>query len=100
MDEPANGERAATNGNCQYMSLRVSGSGGGQWHLVTEHGDLVSAGLGLRNGNDPACYLTSNTFTSLVNGDLSCESAINSGKLIVAGSTAWEVARLFRGLVH
>ena len=86
------------NGDRSYVSLRVSGSGGGQWHLVLSHGQLVAAGTGLRGGDGATCHLTSDTFTELIDGRMSCEAAINAGKLVVAGGSVQpcEIARLFR----
>ena len=84
----------------RYVSLGVSGSGGGQWHLVVDRGRLIGAGRGLVNGGGPTCYMTSATFAGLSRGDLSLEDSINAGRLVVAGNSVRpvELARLFRDL--
>jgi hypothetical protein len=93
-------EGRSTNGEHRHLGLRVSGSGGGQWHLVVDHGQLVAARTGLRRGDGATCHLTSRTFSQLVSGRLSCETAINAGKLVVTGSSVHpcEIERLFRDI--
>jgi len=95
-DRPAAGESAAF----RYVSLGVSGGGGGQWHLVVDRGRLVGAGRGLHGGGGPTCYLTSATFAGLTRGDLSLEDSINAGRLVVTGNSVRpvELSRLFRDL--
>ncbi len=95
-DRPAAGSQAAL----RYVSLGVSGGGGGQWHLVVDGSRLVGAGRGLHNGGGPTCYLTSATFSGLTRGDLSLEDSINTGRLVVTGNSVRpaELARLFRDL--
>ncbi len=95
-NRPAAGSSAAL----RYVSLGVSGGGGGQWHLVVDRGRLVGAGRGLRSGGGPTCYLTSATFASLTRGELSLEDSINAGRLVVTGNSVRpvELARLFRDL--
>src|SRR5690606_34853164 len=86
------------NGDRRYISLRVSGSGGGQWHMIVDHGQLVGVGAGLRNGDSPTCYLNSDTFHRITCGQLTWESALQSGRLFTAGSSPSpeEIARCFQ----
>ena len=86
------------NGERRYISLRVSGSGGGQWHMIVDHGQLVGVGAGLRNGDSPTCYLNSDTFHRITCGQLTWESALQSGRLFTAGSSPSpeEIARCFQ----
>ena len=81
----------------RYISLNVSGPGGGQWHLATQRGRLVGVGLGLQNGASPTCYFTSATFAALRGGRLTFEDSINSGRLVVTGNSlsSCELERLF-----
>lgn len=85
----------------RYVSLQVSGRGGGQWHLVIDRGRLVGAGVGVRNGSSPTCYLTSDTFAGLARGRLKFEDSIHSGRLVVAGNSVHpsELARLLGDLM-
>ena len=64
-DRPAAGNPA----RLRYVSLGVSGGGGGQWHLVVDGGRLVGAGRGMRSGGGSTCYLTSATFAGLAHGE-------------------------------
>ena len=93
-------EGSYTNGGHRQLGLRVSGSGGGQWQLVVNHGRLVAAEAGRLRGDGATCHLTSNTFSQLVSGRLSCETAINAGKLVVTGNAVHpcEIERLFRNI--
>ncbi|MEX0793783.1 MAG: SDR family oxidoreductase [Pirellulaceae bacterium] len=75
----------SANGERRYVSLRVSGSGGGQWHMILDHGQLVGVATGLRNGDGPTCYLNSDTFHRITHGQLTWESALRSGRLFTAG---------------
>jgi thioester reductase-like protein len=95
-DRPQPGSAAAL----RYVSLKISGSGGGQWHLVVDRDRLIGAGRGLISGDGPTCYLTSATFAGLSRGKLSLEDSINAGRLVVAGNSVRpvELARLFRDL--
>jgi hypothetical protein len=83
------------------LSLQVSGQGGGQWHLLIDRGRLVGAGVGVRNGSSPTCYLTSATFARLARGELKLEDSINGGRLVVAGNSVHpsELARLLGDLM-
>lgn len=85
------------NGDRRYVSLRVSGSGGGQWHMILDHGQFVGVASGLRNGDSPTCYLNSDTFHRLTRGELTWESALRSGRLFTAGDStpAEEIAQCF-----
>ncbi len=89
-----------TNGRHRHFDLRVSGSGGGQWQLIVHHGRLVAAQAGLQHGAGTMCHLTSKTFSQLVTGRLSCETAINVGKLVVTGNSIHpcEIECLFRDI--
>lgn len=89
------------NRDLKFLSLRVSGKGGGQWHLVIDRGRLVGAGVGLRNGSSPTCYLNSNTFARLSRGKAQLDESISSGKLVVAGSSVHpsELAEVFAELM-
>jgi hypothetical protein len=93
--------RWKSTGGLKYVSLQVTGRGGGQWHLVLNQGKLVAAGVGLRSEGGPTCYLTSATFAQLAQGGLSWEESINRGRLVVAGNSVHptELARAFRRLV-
>lgn len=84
----------------RYVSLQISGSGGGQWHMIVDHGRLVGVGAGLQNGDSPTCYLNSDTFTRLTRGELSWESALQSGRLVTTGHAASseQLARCFHDL--
>jgi len=81
-----------------YVSLRVSGNGGGQWHMILDHGRLVGVGSGLKNGDSATCYLNSDTFHRITRGQLSWESALQSGRLFTAGNatSSEEIARCFQ----
>lgn len=97
----AAGNRRGRAADERYVSLQVSGRGGGQWHLVIDRGRLVGAGVGVRNGSSPTCYLTSDTFAGLARGRLKFEDSINSGRLVVAGNSVHpsELARLLGDLM-
>jgi hypothetical protein len=88
-------------GQSQFVSLQVSGQGGGQWHLAVDRGRLVGAGVGLRNGSSPTCYLTSATFARLARGELTIEDSIHRGRLVVAGAAlpTGELARVLTDLL-
>ncbi len=90
-------QQALASRNFRYVSLRVSGNGGGQWHLILEDGRFVGAGTGLQNGDSTACYLNSDTFNRLTRGELTWDSALRSGRLVTTGSTTSteEIARCF-----
>jgi hypothetical protein len=87
-------------GPLRYVSLHVSGPGGGQWHLVVDQERLVGAGVGLQNGNGLTCYLTSDTFAQLTRGDTTLEDSIRAGLVVLAGNSVLpsELARLFGAL--
>ncbi|EAQ79142.1 SDR family oxidoreductase [Blastopirellula marina] len=84
----------------RYVSLQICGSGGGQWHMIVDHGRLVGVGAGLQNGDSPTCYLNSDTFTRLTRGELSWETALQSGRLVTTGHAASseQLARCFHDL--
>ncbi len=84
----------------RYVSLRVSGNGGGQWHMIVDQGQLVGVGAGLMNGDSPTCYLNSDTFHRLTQGQLSWEDALQSGRLFTAGSamSPEEIAHCFHDI--
>lgn len=90
---PTNG-----NGHRRFVSLRVSGNGGGQWHMIVDHGHLVGVGSGLKNGESPTCYLNSDTFHRITQGQLSWDEALQSGRLFTTGSalSLEEIARCFQ----
>lgn len=96
----ANGETPPGNGRLRYVSLHVSGPGGGQWHLVVDQGKLVQAGLGLRNEPGLTCYLTSTTFAELARGTITLEDSISTGQLVVSGNSVHpsELAKFFGAL--
>jgi len=81
------------------LGLRVSGRGGGQWQLTFARGQLISAEPGLPTSL-PFCALTTDTFARLLAGQERCETALESGRLIVAGKRlrSVELSRLFRDL--
>lgn len=85
-----------------YLSMRVSGSGGGQWHLMIRQGEIVGAGNGLRNGDATTCCLTSDTLSQLAQGEISWDAALNTGRLVVTGDSVppRHVARFLRDLVQ
>ncbi|TWT34287.1 SDR family oxidoreductase [Blastopirellula retiformator] len=84
----------------RYVSLQICGSGGGQWHMIVDHGRVVGVGAGLQDGDSPTCYLNSDTFTRLTRGELSWESALQSGRLVTTGNAASsdQLARCFHDL--
>jgi thioester reductase-like protein len=88
------------NSRLRYVSLHVSGPGGGQWHLVVDQERLVGAGLGLKHGAGLTCYLTSATFAELTRGKITLEESINSGQLVIAGNSVHpsELARFLGDL--
>ncbi len=90
-----------TGGNVRYVSLAVSGQGGGQWHLLSDQGRLVGVGVGVQNGSSPTCYMTSATLARMARGELKLEDSINSGRLVVAGNSVHpsELARLLGDLM-
>ena len=90
--------QAEGNGQRRFVSLRVSGNGGGQWHMVVDHGQLVGVGSGLKNGDSPTCYLNSDTFHRITQGQLSWDEALQSGRLFTTGSamSTEEIARCFQ----
>jgi thioester reductase-like protein len=85
----------------RYVSLQVSGRGGGQWHLVADSRRLVAARPGSLNGDGTTCYLTSTTFAELAGRRLTFTESIDSGRLVVAGNSVRtsEVARIFQDLL-
>ncbi|MFI4874333.1 MAG: SDR family oxidoreductase, partial [Blastopirellula sp. JB062] len=87
-------------GDRRYVSLQISGSGGGQWHMILDQGRLVGVGSGLQNGDSPTCYLNSDTFTRLTLGELSWETAMRSGRLVTTGhaESSEQLARCFQEL--
>jgi thioester reductase-like protein len=93
---------SAPDASQDYLSLRVSGSGGGQWHLVIRQGQLVAAGQGLRNGDGTTCCLTSDTLSQLAHGQLTWDTALHTGRLVVTGDSVppRQAARFFRDLVQ
>ena len=86
----------------RYVSLRVSGPGGGQWHLAVEQGRIVHAGKGLSSGPGPTCHLTSETFAELARGAITLEDSIRTGRVTVAGNSVpgAELARCFHELAE
>jgi hypothetical protein len=92
----------ATNGNghYQYVNLQIVGRGGGQWHLLLDHGALVAAHMGLRDEPTPTCHLTSTTFSQLARGELTFQDSIDSARLVVAGNSVHprDLARAFRDI--
>ncbi|MBI1246286.1 NAD-dependent epimerase/dehydratase family protein [bacterium] len=84
----------------RYVSLRVSGNGGGQWHMILNQGQLVGVGSGLKNGDSPICYMNSDTFHRITHGQLSWEAALQSGRLFTAGNATSpeEIAHCFHQL--
>ena len=93
-----NRDQALSGSRC--VSLRVSGKGGGQYHLLVDRGQIVGAGRGVRVGGGPTCYLTSATFAALARGNLSLDDSINTGRLVVTGNSVGsaELARVFHDL--
>jgi thioester reductase-like protein len=83
------------NGNSKYLSLLVSGQGGGQWHVVIDQGKVVGAGVGQHNGS-PTCYMTSDTFARLSRGEWTFQDSLKHGRLLIAGNAMHpsEVARV------
>jgi len=80
------------------VNLRVSGNGGGQWHMILNDGRLVGVGSGLQNGDTATCYLNSDTFHRITRGQLPWEAALQSGRLFTAGiaTSSEEIARCFQ----
>jgi hypothetical protein len=97
-----NGSHDAANGNghYQYLNLQIVGRGGGQWHLLLDHGALVAARPGLRDDSTPTCHLTSTTFSQLARGELTFQDSIDSARLVVAGRSVHlgQLARVFRDI--
>jgi thioester reductase-like protein len=86
----------------RYVSLRISGSGGGQWHLIIDDDRLIAALPGLCNGDGTVCHLTSDTFSQLACGRLTWQSAVDTGRLVVAGKAVAPrlVAQCLRDLIN
>jgi len=68
------------------LGLEVSGSGGGQWHLLVRGGDPLAAGRGIHPGCSAIYYLNSHTLASLARGDLSVQQAIFTGRVVLEGN--------------
>jgi thioester reductase-like protein len=94
-------ELSGLNGHSRYVSLMVSGRGGGQWHLVIDRGRLVGAKNGIKQDSGTVCYLTSDTFSRIVRGNESLENFIHAGQFVVTGNSvrACELEQCFRDLV-
>ncbi len=90
----------AADGRLRYVSLHVSGPGGGQWHLVMDQQRVVGAGVGLQNGNGLTCYLTAATLAELTRGNATLEDSIRRGQVVLAGNSVHpsELARAFADL--
>lgn len=68
------------------LGLQITGSGGGDWHLLLRDGELVGADVGC----DPQCTaiyrVDSQTFALLASGKETASEAIKSGRLVVEGN--------------
>lgn len=76
-----------TNGNTAPVALQVTGAGGGQWQLHVSGGRVTSAEPGLPAPVAAGFHLSAATFGSLASGELSIDESINSGRLVVQGTT-------------
>lgn len=70
----------------QYVGLQVTGSGGGQYHLVLENGRVVAADQGVPDQCTAVYHLDSDTFASLANGQRTAEDALAAGDVVIQGN--------------
>jgi len=67
------------------VALQVNGCGGGQWQLRVQDGALLSIEPGLAAKANTGYYLNSETFASLVRGELTVPQSVNAGRVMVEG---------------
>ena len=98
----AGAEPAAANGSPAIsVGLEVSGAFGGHWHLLVQAEKVVAVEPGLSAADRWRYYLNSESFGSLVRGDLSIDEAIRTGRLLVEGDLGaqGDFARIFESIV-
>jgi thioester reductase-like protein len=83
--EPWLARSAAAGAGAQTVGLQVNGRGGGQWRLLVAGGRLVAAERGLGEADAARFYLSTQTFRSLVEGQLTVEQSIRSGRVVIEG---------------
>lgn len=69
-----------------HLGLQVNGRGGGQWELVLENGEIVSAQPGISRRCTATYYLNSNTFEGMAARNLSAAQAIGTGRVVIEGN--------------
>ncbi len=96
---PAAEGHAAMNGD--RVGLQVNGSGGGQWQLVVRDGRLAAADYGLPDGDAAHVYLTTATFRSLMQQEMTLKESVDTGRVLVenAGKGAAELIPLLKQLI-
>jgi hypothetical protein len=77
----------SSSGDATPVALQVTGAGGGQWQLHVSGGRVTSAELGLPTPVAAGFHLSAATFGSLASGELSIDESINSGRLVVQGTS-------------
>jgi thioester reductase-like protein len=65
------------------VGLQINGRGGGQWRLMVAGGRVVGADRGLSSADAARLYLSAQTFSSLVEGRLTVQQSINSGRIVI-----------------
>ncbi len=81
------------------MALQVTGPGGGQWQLHLAGGRVARAEHGLPAASDGGFHLSAATFGALVARSQSIDESINSGRLVVQG-TSGRLGELKGALEH
>ena len=91
-------ERGARLAHCEshekLLGLNVLGSGGGQWQLLVNDGQVVGALTGIHAERAATCRLDVTTFAEVMRGKQSWETALTEGaaEIIGNGMTAQEYA--------
>jgi thioester reductase-like protein len=65
------------------LLLHVNGSGGGQWTLTLAGSEVVAAQRGECGDTTNVCYLNTKTLGHLIQGDLTIDEAIRTGRLVL-----------------
>jgi len=78
---------AETPASSAEVGLQVTGPGGGQWQLHLVGDRVAAAEPGLPGIQTAGFHLSAATFGLLVSGELSIDESINSGRLVVQGSS-------------
>jgi thioester reductase-like protein len=70
-----------------HLGLQVNGSGGGQWELFLQKGQVLAARQGISDRCVAVYYLNTDTFRSLLSRESTVEKAIRAGRVLIEGNT-------------